>query len=71
MRAEQRVIFITDDGAEFIDEAAAKEHEAQLSIAEALQESGIYWRDTDPGEVAAVLVKLFNISPKEPRDGRG
>ena len=46
-----RPVYVTKDGAEFADLAAAQKHELALF----LSESDIYWRDTDANEVANVI----------------
>lgn len=58
--------WIAKDGKECLTEQDAIDHENFVDLVKELEcdSSSIYWRDTNAEEVAAVILKFYNITKK-------
>lgn len=58
------VLYETVDGRRFENETDALSHEAYLALVEKLENSSIFWRNTNAEEVAEFLLANFKLTPK-------
>ncbi|MNC29048.1 hypothetical protein D3C81_1929100 [compost metagenome] len=65
IRAEQRTVWVCEDGAEFDGEPAAQQHAEYLLLLQEIEMSScIDWDDTSAEEVAAWLVETYTLTRK-------